>query len=150
MSLQYVQKTTVVNLLTTELNSLAPGTGALGSAVNNLAGGGTTNLDGFTKGLFELILAAPPEAFAAGVISLYLLRSTDGTDFETGSSSVSPKRLPDVVFNPIPNSSAQRLFAPGDLPAGHFRALLVCRETAALLASSGNTLRVLAQTTADA
>ncbi len=148
MSLQYVRKTTAVDLATTELNSLAPGSMALGAIVNNAAA--NANLDAFTRGVYEFVLAAPATAFSAGVINVWFLRTIDGTNYESGGSGVRPNRLPDLNFFPLATTSAQRLIVEGDLPAGQFRALIMPVNTSVSFASSGNTLKVLAQTTADA
>ncbi len=150
----YLPQASAVTLMTTELNSLATGTGAVSSVggssgvFNNLQGGGTSNLGGYTLGEFELYLAATSTISVAGAINIYLLRSIDGTNFEDGSSATIPKRQPDLTFFPAGVTTAQRLVLEAKLPAGHFKVLLVPVNlgSAAQFASSGNTLKVLAKT----
>lgn len=145
---------TAVTLLTTELNSLATGTGAVSSVggssgvFNSVAGGGTSNLDGYLQGRYELVLANASTISVAGAINVWFLRSIDGSNFEDGSSSVFPKRSPDLTFFPNGVTTAQRLVVDAPLPPGNFKVLLLPLNlgSGAQFASSGNTLKVLAQT----
>lgn len=151
---------TLTTLLSTELNSLAAGNIAVGSAFDNAQG--TANLDGYLFGTLELVLAAPPSAVVAGsVCAVWFLRSIDGTNFEDGSASVYPVRPPDVLFFPVEGSGAQRLIGVTEadgpqgrttrvpMPVGDFKALFYAPRLGTALASSGNTLRVRMETTED-
>lgn len=150
MSLQYVAKTTPVNLLTTQMDLLSPGSAVVGSTITNTTAA-NANLDAFVRGTYELILPARAEAFGEGAINVWFLRTIDGTNFETGSALLVPKRLPDLVFYPHAAATEQRLYAEGSIPPGSFRVLLKSEVSVrANFASSGNILRVLAYTTADA
>lgn len=138
-----------VSLLTTELNSLANNTnGSAGSAVNNVAGG-TSNADGYVRGAVELYLAAYTGTPTAGTgVSLWFLRSVDGgTNYEDGSSSVTPARTADV-FIPVRalSSGPQRVAVPCWLPAGYWKPLARNEGTGITFASSGNTVVVRAET----
>lgn len=138
-----------VSLLTTELNSLANNSnGSAGSAVNNVASG-TSNADGYVRGAVELYLAAYTGTPTAGTgVSLWFLRSADGgTNYEDGSSSVTPARTADV-FVPVRAlaSGPQRITVPCWLPAGYFKTLPRNEGTGISFASSGNTVVVRAET----
>ena len=138
-----------VSLLTTELNSLANNSnGSAGSAVNNVASG-TSNLDGYVRGTVELVLATYSGTPSAGTgVSLWFLRSIDGgSNYEDGSSSVTPARMADVVI-PVRAlaSGPQRVIVPCWLPAGYWKPLLRNDGTGISFASSGNTVKVTAET----
>ena len=138
-----------VSLLTTELNSLANNSnGSAGSAVNNVAGG-TSNADGYVRGVVELVLAAYSGTPSAGTgVSLWFLRSIDGgSNYEDGSSSVTPARMADVVI-PVRSlaSGPQRVAVPCWLPAGYWKPLARNDGTGISFASSGNTVKVTAET----
>lgn len=138
-----------VSLLTTELNSLANNSNAnAGSAVNNVAGG-TSNADGYVRAAVELYLAAYTGTPTAGTgVSLWFLRSADGgTNYEDGSSSVTPARTADV-FIPVRAlaSGPQRVAVPCWLPAGYWKPLARNEGTGITFASSGNTVVVRAET----
>jgi hypothetical protein len=149
---------TAVTLMTTELNSLANGTGVV-SSVNgssgvftSTSGGGTTNLGGYLFGKFELVLAAPAAAFSAGAVNVWFLQTVDGTNYEDGSASLTPKRPPDLTFYPQATASAQRIVVTAPLPVGAWKVLVLPLGlgSGAVLASSGNTLKVIANTTQSA
>lgn len=138
-----------VTLLTTELNSLGNNSnGSAGSAVNNVAGG-TSNVDGYVRGVVELVLASYSGTPTAGTgVSLWFLRSVDGgLNYEDGSSSVTPARTADV-FIPVRAlaSGPQRVAVPCWVPAGYWKPLPRNEGTGISFASSGNTVVVRAET----
>lgn len=145
---------TPVSLLTTELNTALAGTGYLSTVggssgvFTNLDGGGTSNLDGYTMGRFELGLATGNTIANEGVFWVWFIRQMDGTNFEDGGSAVFPKRQPDLTFFPRNVTTAQRIIEEAPLPPGVWKALALMTNCggAAQLASSGNTLKVLAFT----
>ena len=153
-----LNKSTAVSLLTTELNSLANGTGVVSSVggtsgvFTSTNGGGTSNLDGFLFGKYELVLAAPAAAFTAGAVNVWFLQTVDGTNYEDGSASLIPKRQPDLTFYVQASASAQRIIVTAPLPVGAWKVLLLPLGlgSGATFASSGNTLKVLANTTQSA
>ena len=146
--------TTAVTLMTTELNTAATGSlkissvGGSSGVFRNLNGGGTSDLDGRLSGRFELLLASGHNISVNGAINVFLLTSNDGTNFERGSASVMPNRPPDFTFYPGIESGAQYLTADARLPPGYFKVLvqLINLGSGAQLASSGNTLKVIAFT----
>lgn len=132
-----------VTVLSTELNSLANGTAALSSAIDNDA-------DGDVYADFELLLDAGGGTPGANLpaVPLYLVRTDDGTNFEDGSTAaiVARAALAGVV-NLRAVSGAQRMILPGvRLPPRDFKVLLVMPSTAdggVDLAASGSTVKML-------
>lgn len=152
---------TLTTLLSTELNGLPVGDIVVGSAVDNVQG--TANLDGYQWGTLELVLATPPAAIAGGaVVSVWFLRSVDGTNFEQNSSTATfPVRPADVVFFTVEGSAAQRLIGTAEsdgelgrvprvpIPVGKFKPLLYAPAVGTVLAATGNTLKVRMETDED-
>ena len=147
--------TAAVTLMTTELNSLANGTGVI-STVNgtsgvftSVVGGGTANLIGYLFGRYELVLAAPASAFTAGAVNVWFIEMADGTNYEDGSASLTPKRPPDLTFYPQASVAAQRIIVNAALPVGSFKILMLPLGlgSGAVLAASGNTLKVRGHST---
>lgn len=146
--LKMTEQGTAVSLLTTELNSLANNSNAnVGSVVDNVVGG--TNLDGYVRGKVELVLAAySGTPTVSSAIYLWFLKAIDGgTNYEDGSSSVTPARQPDVVI-PVGAiaSGPQRVIVECWMPVGVFKALARNAGTGITLAASGNTIKVLLNT----
>ena len=74
----------ITTLLSTELNSLANGSSsALGTEFDNTAAA-------YTLGLFELSVTFASAPGAGSLINLYLVSAPDGTNYDDGSSSVTP------------------------------------------------------------
>jgi hypothetical protein len=145
-TLEQIEQGTAVSLLTTELNSLATATmSAAGTAVNNVQA--TSNLNGYVWGKVEVVLAAytgTPTASTA--INIWFLLSVDGTNYEDGSNTVTPARMPDVVV-PVRAvaSGPQRIIVQCLIPVGLFKP--IAQNTIGLtLAASGNTVKILANT----
>jgi hypothetical protein len=112
---------TPTTLFTTELDNLSSNASILSAAVDNSQG---QALDGYTQADLELVWAygAGP---STGVVSAWILRCVDGTNFEDGSAGVLPGRAPDVVFAPIyGTANGQRQVQSLNLPPGRFRVLL--------------------------
>lgn len=126
---------TNTNVLTTELNSLANNSNALGSTI-------TLSNTGFRFGELELLVTFGVAPTANTAVTVWLLREVDGTNFEDGGASVTPTRLPDAVFPLRAVTTAQRIIVPVDLPPGNFKALLRNDGTGQAMAASGNTLRL--------
>lgn len=135
----------VVDLLTTELNSLANNTMcAAGSAVNNVSGG-TTDADGYVRGSVQLTLATysgTPTAYTG--VCLWFLKSVDGgSTYEDGSSSVTPARPPDLVI-PVRNVSSgpQVITRQCWVPAGYWKPIAKNDGTGITFAASGNSIKI--------
>lgn len=136
----------VYNLLTTELNSLATGSGsAAGPAIDN-----STNK--YQTGRLELIIASSSLAFttASFVKVFFLPRLSDGTNYPTYTSGASYKLAEGnylaaiININPATQSS-NVVYEAVDrvwIPQGLFKAVLVS-SAGVTLPSSGNTLNLL-------
>lgn len=129
---------TATTLLSTELNSLASGSlGSAGSAIDNSAG------DKAIYWIIELLLGGSITTGTNPYAELWFLRTIDGgSNYEDGSSSVTPGRRPDVIIPFRPSvAAAQRVIVPAAVfPSGQFKPLLK-QTTGATWPSSGNTLK---------
>lgn len=130
---------TIQTVLSTELNSLANNAAALGSAI-------TLTSAGYLLAEVELVATFAAAPAATSAVSVWFLRDIDGTNYEDGSSSVTPARRPDVVIDVRAVTTAQRNTKRCLLPPGTFKALALNDNTFAALAASGNTLKVLPST----
>lgn len=73
----------IVSLMTTELNSLANGSGAIGAEYDN-----ATNL--FLFGLFELNVTFGTNPTAGNLCNLYLVPAPDATNYDDAPTGASP------------------------------------------------------------
>lgn len=127
-------------LATTALNSQANNALVACSVFDNTIGQAG---DGYEEADFELYIASfggTPTASTG--FSLWLLVANDGTNYEDGSSSVTPARAPDVVFPVRAVTTAQRINKRVSLPSGKFTPLLKNDGTGQTAASSGNILNI--------
>jgi hypothetical protein len=145
-----------VDLITTQLNALAPYSKAVGAAVTNAQGTGTTA--GYPFGTLELYLPAPSAgSWEACIISGWFCRAPNGTDYEDGTSAAMtfPVRPCDFVLFPVAaGTGAQRLIAVTEemgpnarkplirMPAGLFKTVLYLPPNmGATLAATANILK---------
>lgn len=147
-TLKQTEQGTAVNLLTTELNSLANNSNtAPGSEINNAVG--QTNLDGYVRAKAELYLAAYSGTPTSGTgVSVWFLKSIDGgTNYEDGGSSVTPARQPDLVFQ-VRNlaSGPQRIVKECLVPVGKFKGMARNDGMGITFASSNNTIKIVLAT----
>jgi hypothetical protein len=126
---------TIATLIDTGLNALANNALAAGSAYT--AGGG------YLLAELELVVTYGTAPTASTGVSVWLLRSIDGTNTEDGSSSVTPARAPDVVFPLRAVTTAQRIVRRVVIPPGNWTPLLKNDGTGQAFAATGNTLKVL-------
>jgi hypothetical protein len=149
-----LEQANALTLLSTELNSLANGTGVVSSVggTSGLFDSSHADLDHYLFGKFELSLAAPATAFTAGAVNVWFLHRVDGTNLEDGSASLAPKRPADLTFYVQASASAQRIIVSAPLPVGAWKVLVLPLGlgAGAVLAASGNTLKVKANTTQSA
>jgi hypothetical protein len=127
------------NLLTTELNSLANNGTALGSAYDNTVG---QTGDGYTLCDVELVVTYGSAPTANTGVTLWMLATQDGTNYEDGDNSTTPARLPECVFPLRAVTSAQRIIRRIWLPWGKFKPLVKNDGTGQAMASSGNTVKI--------
>ena len=130
---------TVMNLLTTEMNSLANGTlSAIGPEINNSTG--------FQMG--QLTLALASAAFVApSYAQVFLVPSSDtnGTTYPTFTSAaaaaLSNYRVGTIYING--STAAQSESLPYiTIPLGKFKTLILTGGSCPTLAASGNTLNL--------
>jgi hypothetical protein len=127
------------SLLTTGLNSLANNSAAQSSTFDNtVAAAG----DGYLLCDVELVVTYGVAPTANTGCSLWFLQTQDGTNFEDGSSSITPARLPDLVFPLRAVTTAQRIIRRSWLPQGAFQALLKNDGAGQAMAATGNTLKI--------
>lgn len=127
---------TTDTLLSTELNSLANNTNAVHASNVSITS------TGFMKSELELLVTFGSAPTANTSILVWLLGEVDGTNFEDGSSTVTPTRVPDAVFTVRAVTTAQRCKAIIDTPPGPIRALVRNDGTGQAFAPSGNTLKI--------
>jgi hypothetical protein len=135
----------IANLATTELNSLAAGSAALGAEYDN-----ATNL--YLYGFFELNVDFASAPAAGGVIDLYLIPAPDGTNYDdntTGASEYAPLTTFIGSFPIQATANAQKipLGGPGfpnlvPLPPCKLKAFLV-NNTNQAFPASGSTLKMI-------
>lgn len=127
---------TADSLLTTELNSLANNSNAVHASSVSITS------TGFQKAELELVVTFGTAPTANTAILVWLLGEVDGTNFEDGTSSVTPVRIPDAIFPVRAVTTAQRLKVVVDTPAGPIRALVRNDGTGQAFAASANTLKI--------
>lgn len=130
---------TQTSLLTTGLNSLANNALAISGAFDNTVG---QTGDGYTLCDLELVVTYGSAPTANTGVTVWLLGSQDGTNYEDGDASTTPARLPDAVFPLRAVTTAQRIIRRVSLPHGLMKALLLNDGTGQAMAASGNTLKI--------
>jgi len=124
--------------LTTELDSLADGANKLGAAIDFAAGGTDRKL--FMD--IEVYLASVNlSAQTNPALYIWLIRRTDGTNFEDGGDSITPARAPDKIIPLREVNGAQRVSARMLMLMPDQGKLLIGNRAGAALASSGNTVK---------
>ena len=132
---------TAATVLTTELNSLANNTQDVStSTYDNRVG---YSGDGSSRALVEAVFTYDTAPTAYTFLSVWFLRLIDGTNYEDGSSSITPSRPPDVSIPVRAVTSAQRVTLAATLPPGKFYTLVRNDGTGQTLASSGNVISIL-------
>ncbi len=130
-----------VTVLSTGLNSLANIAQAITASPINLSGEA-----GFRQCEAELLVTFGTNPTANTSFCAWLLKEIDGTNYEDGGASVTPTRVPDLIFTVRAVTTAQRIIAECDLPPGNFHVLIRNDGTGQAIASSGNTLKIRPKT----
>lgn len=133
----------IQTLASTELNSLANGSSALGAEYDN-----ATNL--YMWGLFEINVTWGTNPTAGALVNLYLIPAPDGTNYDDGSGSVAPPVTAYIGGFPVRAvTSAQKvqLGGPGvpalvPLPPTKFKAV-VTNNSGQAFPASGSTLKMV-------
>jgi hypothetical protein len=129
--------TNPLTLMSTELNSLASGSGAIGAAIVNE----TDHLDLYVD--LELVVAFVASPTADSVVEAYFARQIDGTNYEdaaTGGTPIGPKNgfVGSFVMRAV---TPQRVIIPSVLvPPRDFKVFVINRAGQAF-AASGNTVK---------
>jgi hypothetical protein len=129
---------TATTVLSTDLNSLANNSLALSSAITL-----STGEPGYQRCEAELVVTFGTAPTANTACVVWLLKEIDGTNYEDGSSTVTPSRNPDLVFPLRAVNTVQRIVVIGDLPPGSFKALLRNDGTGQAIATSPGTANTL-------
>lgn len=129
----------ISTLLSTGLNSLANNALAVSATFDNTVG---QTGDGYTLCDVELVVTYGTAPTANTGVSVWFLGNPDGTNFEDGGTSVTPGRLPDVVFPVRAVTTAQRITRRVWLPWGQLQALLKNDGTGQAMAATANTLKI--------
>lgn len=126
--------------LDTGLNSLANNGLAVSAAFNNTVGQAG---DGYNWCDLELVVTYGVAPTANTGVSVWLLQSQDGTNYEDGDASVTPARAPDAVFPLRSVTTAQRIVVGRvPLPPGLIKVLTKNDGTGQAMAASGNTVKL--------
>lgn len=124
---------TIVSLLTTELNALANGSAATGSAAGSDAVTAAELYGDFELALASLTPTGTPSC------DLYLIRSADGTNYEDATP---PPNSFVGTFTTTTGAGVKRsVLRDIPLPPGLYKPILV-NNTNVALAASGSTLKV--------
>jgi hypothetical protein len=127
--------------LSTGLNSLANNAQAITASPINLSGDA-----GFRQCEAELLVTFGTNPTANTSFCAWILKEIDGANYEDGSASITPTRVPDLIFTVRAVTTAQRIIAECDLPPGSFYVLIRNDGTGQAIASSGNTLKIRPKT----
>ena len=137
---QKLETTTLVSLASTELNSLANGSAALGTEYDN-----GTNLWPYLS-LLELNVTFGTNPTAGSLISLYLISAPDGTNYDDNVSD--PMRFVGAFWLEASTSAQKKAIAPGGgqayilLPPCKFK-LRVVNGSGQSFPASGSTIKGL-------
>ena len=135
---QWTAYDTIQSYLTTELNSLADEALVLGAAIDFTSAGNDRKL---FLDVEVYIASVDLSAQTNPAFYIWLLRRTDGTNFEDGGTSVTPQRMPDKIIPLREVSAVQRIQSTMLLTIPDQGKILIKNEAGAALASSGNTLK---------
>lgn len=136
----------ITTIGSTEWNSLAAGSGALGTEYDN---GNTSNL--YIEAMFELNVDFVSAPAANGYVDLYLIPAPDGSNYDdntTGASEYAPPSCFVGTFAIQATNNAQKvplglaLAGPIKLPPCKFKPFLI-NNTNQAFPLSGSTLKML-------
>lgn len=121
----------IATALDSGLNSLASGSLAISTAIDN-------ETDLYELINLEFILASVDWSAATGLeIDIWFLTTVDGSNYEDGGTSVTPARPPDVIIPVRQLNGAQRIHVNNiPIPPLEFKILLKNGSSAAMAASS--------------
>jgi hypothetical protein len=96
------------------LKNIATTAGAISGAIDNTAGDQLADL--------ELLIDLATAATVGGYVSLWFIKTIDGTNYESGSATVFPARAPDVIIPVRSTTDDSQVVAIGPIlwPQGKF------------------------------
>jgi hypothetical protein len=122
---------TAQTLLSTEMNSLGNNANAVHATSVTLTSAGYIDAE------VEFVFSFPTAPTANTALWVWLLRETDGTNFEDGSGSVTPTRLPDLIYTVRAVNTTQRIVQTAfDIPPGNIRVLVRNQGTGQAMGTS--------------
>ncbi len=137
MAIKYLEDTSIVTAISTDLNSLANGSRAISAAIDN-----NTALDIYADAELLVDFAVAPAVGA--LVELYLLPSVDDTNYPDGGTSLDPSSTLLVGYFVVPAAvtTDQRMVIPRIvLPPRNYKVLL--KNTGGQsFGSSGHTLKL--------
>jgi len=131
----------VATLLSTELDSLANNATAVATTPYNNVQGGDGG-DGYALAEVELVVTYGVAPAANTGVAVWFLAQIDGTNYEDGSASITPARIPDVVLGVRPVTTAQRIIRRVALPQGIWKACVKNEGVGQAMAATGSTLKI--------
>jgi hypothetical protein len=122
---------TAQTLLSTEMNSLGNNANAVHATSVALTSAGYIDAE------VEFVFSFPTAPTPNTSLWVWFLREVDGTNFEDGSGSVTPTRLPDLIYTVRAVNTTQRLVQVAtDIPPGNIRALVRNQGTGQAMGTS--------------
>lgn len=140
---KYATPNSVEQLITTGLDGLANGSRAVSGAVDNAT-------DLYLYGDFECNFASANFP-AGGYVSLYILEAIDGTNYEDGSTSITPTAQALIANVPFRTANAAQIHTVRGivLPPAKFKIELI-NNTGVALAANTNILNLVRYNEQDA
>ncbi len=128
---------TIATLASTELNSLANGSGAAGAEYDN-----ATNK--YTLGTIEIVFGTGSNATAGNTVDIYIVPAPDGTNYPDGVGTPSQVSAPQYVGSGVCRAATSHRLALNivPLPLCKFKVVVV-NGSGQAFSSSGNTVKLL-------
>jgi len=130
----------LVSYLSTELDALADDANVLGAAIDFTASGTDRKM------YLDIEINLPSIDLSSQTnpaINIWLLARTNGTNYEDGTASIDPARMPDKVVPLREIDAAQRVFARLLLTTPDQGKILIENKSGAALANTGNTVKYM-------
>jgi hypothetical protein len=133
----------LITLLTTELNGLLDVTNVLSGSIDM----GDSNHNRFIKLDIELFLNTVDLSSEINpALYIYVIKRTDGSNFEDGAAAITPAKAPDAVIPVRAANASQRVSTRLDIDTSEPIKILIRNVTGATLAATGNTLKYFVNT----
>jgi hypothetical protein len=114
--------TEVVAIASTDLVGLATGINSVGAEIDNTLAGSS---GGYQYADFKLRIRGSTAFHAGDYVALWMLRDVTDTEYEDGSTAITPARPSDAIFPLLAVATQQVTVSPMKaLPPGKFKILL--------------------------